>query len=44
MDEELIGDIMRHGAEVEVMSPPDLRLKVREAHLAAGHRYPPTSA
>ena len=43
MDEELIGDILRHGVEVEVMSPPELRAKVREAHLAAGHRYLPTS-
>jgi len=40
MDEELIGDILRHGAEVEVMSPPSLRSKVREAHLRAGTRYP----
>jgi predicted DNA-binding transcriptional regulator YafY len=40
MDEELIGDILRHGTEVEVMSPPSLRSKVREAHLSAGLRYP----
>jgi len=44
MDEELIGDIMRHGAEVEVMSPLELRLRVRERHLVAGNRYPPPSA
>ena len=40
MDDELIGDILPHGAEVEVMSPPELRAKVREAHLSAGLRYP----
>ena len=40
MDEELIGEILRHGAEVEVVSPPQLRSKVREAHLKAGLRYP----
>jgi len=40
MDEELIGDILRHGVEVEVMSPPALRTRVREAHLSAGMRYP----
>jgi len=40
MDEELVGDILRHGTEVEVMSPPALRARVREAHLNAGMRYP----
>lgn len=40
MDEELIGEILRHGVEVEVMSPPALRIRVREAHLSAGLRYP----
>jgi predicted DNA-binding transcriptional regulator YafY len=40
MCEELIGDILRHGTEVEVVSPPSLRSKVREAHLSAGLRYP----
>lgn len=43
MDEELIGDILRHGVEVEVMSPPSLRARVREAHLGAGMRYPATT-
>lgn len=40
MDEELVGDILRHGVEVEVMSPPSLRARVREAHLSSGMRYP----
>lgn len=40
MDEELVGDILRHGADVEVMAPVTLRTRVREAHLSAGLRYP----
>lgn len=40
MDEELIADILRHGAEVEVMAPEELRHKVREMHMTAGLRYP----
>ncbi|MEN9728812.1 MAG: hypothetical protein RL434_3178 [Pseudomonadota bacterium] len=39
-DRELLGDILRHGSEVEVMSPPGLRAKVRDLHLEAGRRYP----
>lgn len=34
-DRELVLDILRHGAEVEVLSPVALRRKVRTAHAAA---------
>ncbi len=34
-DRELVLDILRHGAEVEVLEPKGLRGKVRAAHLAA---------
>jgi predicted DNA-binding transcriptional regulator YafY len=34
-DRELIGDILHHGADVEVIAPEDLRRKVAEAHQAA---------
>ena len=34
-DRELVLDILRHGAEVEVLSPATLRRKVRAAHTAA---------
>jgi len=38
-ERELIGDLLRFGADVEVMAPPDLRNKVKRAlHEAAG-RY-----
>lgn len=40
MEEELVGDILRHGADVEVIAPTSLRSRVREAHLSAGLRYP----
>jgi predicted DNA-binding transcriptional regulator YafY len=38
-DRELIGDILRHGAEVEVLGPPALRRAVREHLGAAIKRY-----
>ena len=38
-DRELIGDILRHGAEVEVLAPAQLRKKIAAAHAAAAHRY-----
>jgi predicted DNA-binding transcriptional regulator YafY len=34
-DRELVLDILRHGAEVEVLSPIALRRKVRTEHAAA---------
>ena len=39
-DQDLLSDILRHGSEVEVVSPEDLRNTVREAHLNAALRYP----
>ena len=36
-DRELIGDILRHGAEVEVLAPKELRARCRD-QLAAAHR------
>ena len=38
-DRELIGDIMRFGADVQVVSPPELRSKVQKGFLAAAARY-----
>ena len=38
-DRELVGDILRHGAEVEVLAPQVLRKKVAAAHSAAASRY-----
>jgi predicted DNA-binding transcriptional regulator YafY len=38
-DRELIGDILRHGAEVEVLAPKELRGRVREQLAAAARRY-----
>ena len=38
-DFELIMDILRHGADVEVISPIDLREKVRADHIAAAERH-----
>jgi predicted DNA-binding transcriptional regulator YafY len=38
-DRELIGDILRHGAAVEVLAPAGLREKVAAAHAAAAKRY-----
>ena len=36
---ELVMDVMRHGPEVEVLAPEDLRLKVRETLRAALDQY-----
>ena len=43
VDRELMMDILRHGAEVEVLDPPELRQKVGEEHhkAAARHRLAP---
>jgi len=38
-DQELVMDLMRHGAEVEVLGPPDLREKVSAALCAAARKY-----
>ncbi len=38
-DQELVMDLLRHGAEVEVLSPPELRQKVYEALCAAAKKY-----
>lgn len=36
---ELMGDILRHGAEVQVLAPQSLRTQVQEAMRAALKRY-----
>lgn len=36
---ELVMDVLRHGAEVEVVAPPGLRTAVRDAFVAAAARY-----
>jgi predicted DNA-binding transcriptional regulator YafY len=38
-DRELIGDILRHGAEVEVLAPPSLREKVKAQLQAVLQKY-----
>jgi predicted DNA-binding transcriptional regulator YafY len=38
-DRELVMDVMRHGANVEVLGPRALREKVAAAHAAAAKRY-----
>jgi len=38
-DRELLGDIMRYGADVQVLAPPGLISKVQRAFLAAVGRY-----
>ncbi len=38
-DRELIGDIMRFGADVQVLAPAGLRSKVQKGFLAAASRY-----
>ncbi len=38
-DRELIGDIMRFGADVQVLAPPGLRSKVQKSFLAAAAKY-----
>ena len=39
MDQELLMDILRHGASVEVLAPAELRAKVREAHQQAADQH-----
>ncbi|MDO8777977.1 MAG: YafY family protein [Burkholderiaceae bacterium] len=38
-DRELIGDIMRFGADVQVLAPPALRAKVQRSFLEAAAKY-----
>ncbi len=38
-DRELIGDILRHGAEVEVLAPRELRARCRDQLKAAQKHY-----
>ena len=38
-DRELMGDILRHGPEVEVLAPKELRARCREQLAAAARRY-----
>ncbi len=38
-DRELLGDILRHGAEVEVLAPKELRLRCRKELVAAARHY-----
>jgi len=38
-DRELLGDIIRFGADVEVLVPPDLRSRIKRALHAAAGRY-----
>ena len=43
-DRELVMDILRHGAEVEVLAPPSLRDKVRDVHEKSMQIYRPADA
>jgi predicted DNA-binding transcriptional regulator YafY len=38
-DRELVGDIMRFGADVQVLAPPALRSKVQKSFLEAAAKY-----
>jgi predicted DNA-binding transcriptional regulator YafY len=38
-DEELVVDLLRHGPEVEVLGPPELRQKVYETLCSAAEKY-----
>jgi predicted DNA-binding transcriptional regulator YafY len=38
-DQELVMDLLRLGAEVEVLSPPELRMRVFDALCAAAKQY-----
>jgi hypothetical protein len=38
-ERELVGDLLRFGADVEVLEPMDLRVKVHRALLEAVGRY-----
>ena len=42
-DRELLGDILRHGPEVEVLAPKELRARCREQLKAAQRLYSPRS-
>jgi predicted DNA-binding transcriptional regulator YafY len=39
-DRELVMDVLRHGADVEVQGPPELRARVAQALKEAAKRYP----
>lgn len=43
-DTELVMDVLRHGDEVEVLAPPELRRRVAERLQAAAGRYRPPPA
>ena len=38
-DREILGDIMRFGADVQVLEPKELRSKVQKGFLAAAAKY-----
>jgi len=38
-DQELVMDLLRYGADVEVLQPPELRARVHDALTAAANRY-----
>jgi predicted DNA-binding transcriptional regulator YafY len=38
-DRELVGDLLRYGADVEVLEPPELRAHVAQALRAAAAPY-----
>ncbi len=40
-DTELVMDVLRQGPQVQVLAPPALARRVRQALLAAAERYPP---
>lgn len=40
-DQELVMDLLRHGAEVEVLAPPELRKKVYDLLCTAAKKYVP---
>lgn len=40
-DEELVADLLRHGPEVEVLGPPELRQKVHKSLCSAAEKYIP---
>ncbi len=41
-DRELLADVLRHGADVQVLRPRELRRKVAEVLAAAASQYAPT--
>jgi predicted DNA-binding transcriptional regulator YafY len=38
-DQELVADLLRHGSEVEVLGPPELRRKVHDSLCVAAKKY-----